>query len=151
MLRAVGRAAGDGAAVTARHRFTASFVETAWEIETRRRGVRAEAHFPSWGAGAAITAVLRGGGSVDLVPGGGAVGVAGVAYFHLAGRDGGYIVVCPGGGSGRARARRVARQPSAPRAGPTLVIELPHGAGLRARIAPAAGTEQAAAAAARLA
>ena len=126
-------------------------METAWEIETRRRGVRAEAQFPSWGAGAAITAVLRGGGSVDLVPGGGRGRRRRRRLLPPAGPRGGYVVVLPGGGSGRARARRVARQPSAPRAGPTLVIALPHGAGLRARIAPAAGTEQAAAAAARLA
>ena len=138
-LHAVGRARGRGAAVTARHRFRASYVETAWEIETRRGGLRAEAQFPSWGPGATITAALRGGGTLTLAPGAGSVDVAGVAYFHLASPRGGYVVVCPDGGAGRAAARRVARQPSAPRAGPTLVIALPHGAGLRVRIAPAAG------------
>ena len=150
-LHAVGRAARRGAAVTARHRFRENYVETAWEIETRRRGLRAEAQFPSWGPGATITAALRGGGTRTLAPGAGAVDVAGVAYFHLAGPRGGYVVVLPRRGRRPARAQRVARQPSAPRAGPTLVIALPHGAGLRVRIAPAAGPEQAAEVAARLA
>jgi hypothetical protein len=51
---------------------------------------------------------------------------------------------------GRARAKRVARQRSAPLAGPTLVVELPRGAGLKVRIAPAADAERAAAVAAGL-
>ena len=68
-------------------------------------------------------------------------------YFHLAGPRGGYVLVLTGGG--RATARRVARQPSAPRPGPTLTVALP-GRELRARIAPAATAERAAEVAARL-
>ena len=62
---------------------------------------------------------------------------ADVDHFHLAGPRGGYVVVLAGA-AGRAGAQRVARQPSAPRAGPTLVVGLPGGGSLRARIAPAA-------------
>ena len=146
-LRATGRARHPGATVTTHHRFRPRYIETEWEIETRR-GAQAEAQFPSWGRGATVTAVLRAGGSVVL--GAAGVDVRTVAYFHLLGPRGGYVVVLPGGGAGHARARHVARKPSAPRAGPTLLIALPHGAGLRARIAPAADAGEAARVAARL-
>ena len=56
----------------------------------------------------------------------------------------------PGGGAGRSRAQRVARKPSAPLAGPTLVVAMPTAAGLTARIAPAADAQRAAEVAARL-
>ena len=149
-LEAVGRVARHGAAVTARHRFTADYVETAWSIEHGRRRVRAEVLFPSWGSGASVTAVRRDGSSIALAPGGGAIAAAEAAYFHVAGPSSGYVVTFPDRARGRARAQRVSPQPSAPRAGPTLVIELPAGAGLRARIAPARDAAHAAVVAARL-
>jgi hypothetical protein len=137
-LEAVGRVARHGSAVTARHRFTRDYVETTWIVERARRRLRAEVLFPSWGGAAVrITAVHRDGSAVELTPRSGAVGAADVAHFHLAGPRGGYVVVLSGGG--RARAQRVARQPSAPRAGP-----------LRARIAPAADLDRAREVAARL-
>ena len=52
-------------------------------------------------------------------------------------------------GGGRASARRVARQSSAPRPGPTLTVAIPRRE-LRARIAPAETAERAAVIAARL-
>ncbi|HET8951087.1 MAG TPA: hypothetical protein VFN44_11270, partial [Solirubrobacteraceae bacterium] len=70
-----------------------------------------------------------------------------VRYFHLAGPRGGYVLVLTG--AGRARARRVARQASAPRPGPTLLVTMP-GLTLRARIAPADTPERAAEVAAQL-
>ncbi len=113
-----------------------------------RRRLLAEALFPSWGGAAArVVAVLAGGGTLEL-PRAGAVTPPAVRYFHLAGPRGGYVLVLEGGG--RASARRVARQPSAPRPGPTLAVELP-GATLRARIAPALDADRAEEVAARLA
>ena len=150
-LEAVGRVSRQGVAVTSRHRFTRDFIETTWSVERARRRLRAEVLFPSWGgAAASITAVRRDGGVVALAPGSGAVSAADVAYFHLAGPRGGYVVVLGASARGRARAQRVARQPSAPRAGPTLVVDLPPGERLRARIAPAADRERAREVAARL-
>jgi len=149
-LEAVGRVARNGAAVTSRHRFTRDYIETTWSVERTRRRLRAEVLFPSWGgAAASITAVLRDGSRVVLAPGSGAVPAADVAYFHLAGPRGGYVVALGAGARGRARAQRVARQPSAPRAGPTLVIDLPDES-LLARIAPAADADRARETAARL-
>ncbi len=140
-LEATGRVARGGIAVTVRHRFTAHYVESTWTIARRRRQ-RAEVLFPSWGTGARITAVRVNGNEVPVTPGGRPLAAAEVAYFHLAGPAGGYVVVLPGG-RGRASAQRVARQPSAPRAGPSLVVALPAGAGLTARIAPAADAAEA--------
>jgi hypothetical protein len=157
-LEAVGEAEGRHAAVTARHRFTAGYVETTWEVRRprgRRRAVRVEALFPSWGQSARIDAVRHDGGVVTLTPGGGPVFVSDVAYFHLAGPRSGYVVVCLDAPQATAFAIPVGPQPSAPRAGPSLVVELARGsgfqrAGMRVRITPAAGAEHARGAAARL-
>jgi len=146
-LEAVGRVAGGGGEVTVRHRFTAEYVESTWTVSRGRRRLLAEALFPSWGGAAArVTAVLHDGRELEL-PAAGALAASAARYFHLAGPRGGYVLVLAGGG--RATARRVARQPSAPRPGPTLAVAMP-GRELRARIAPAAGAEQAAEVARRL-
>jgi hypothetical protein len=137
--------------VTARHRFTPGYVETAWTVERgrgRRRWLTVEALFPSWGTGARIDAVRGDGTALPLTPGAGAIALAGVDHLHLAGPRGGYVVVCLGAAGLRARALRVGRQASAPRPGPTLAIELARGtgfsrAGLRVRIAPAASADEA--------
>jgi hypothetical protein len=147
VVEAVGRAARAGGEVTVRHRFTADFVESTWTVAHGRRRLLAEALFPSWGGVAArVVAVLADGTSTELAPGS-AVSAAGVRYFHLAGPRGGYVLALTGGG--RAAVRRVARQASAPRPGPTLVVAMP-GHTLRARLAPADTPERAAEVAARL-
>jgi hypothetical protein len=149
-LEARGRISRAGTSVTSRHRFTADYVETTWTVERRGRRMLAEALFPSWGgAQARITAVRRDGTRVELTPRSGAVAAAEVDHFHLAGPRGGYVVLLAGA-RGRARAQRVARQPSAPRAGPTLVVDVPGGGRLRARIAPAADLDRAREVAARI-
>ena len=148
-LEARGAVERAGTEVTSRHRFTAEYVETGWTVRRRGRRMLAEALFPSWGgAQARITAVRRDGTRVQLTPGAGAVAAADVDHFHVAGPRGGYVVVLAGA-RGRARAQRVARQKSAPRAGPTLVVDVP-GGGLRARIAPAADLDRAREVAARI-
>jgi len=148
-LVALGRVSRGGATVTARHRFTPTFIETTWTVRRRRRGLQAEVLFPTWGDGARVTAVMRDGIELALGAGGPSVAAADVAHFHLAGPRGGYVVVLAGA-AGRAWAQRVARQPSAPKAGPSLVVGLPGGASLRARIAPAADAAAARAVAARI-
>jgi len=147
VLEAVGEASGGGGAVSVRHRFTAGHIETTWTVARGRRRLLAEALFPSWGGAAAhVTAVLHDGRTLEL-PAAGALAASAVRYFHLAGPRGGYVLVLTG--AGRVTARRVARQASAPRPGPTLVAAMP-GRELRARIAPAATSERAAEVAAEL-
>jgi hypothetical protein len=147
VLEAVGRAAAGGGEVTVRHRFTPDFIESTWTVARGRRRLLAEALFPSWGGvEARIAAVLADGSRADLAAGS-AVSAAAVRYFHLAGPRGGYVLVLTG--AGRTTARPVARQASAPRPGPTLVVAMP-GHTLRARIAPADTPERAAEVAARL-
>jgi hypothetical protein len=150
VLEAEGRTERHGAAVTVKHRFTAEYVESEWRVGRSRRRLRSEVLFPSWGSGAQVTAVLHDGSAVALLPGGPVVAASAVAHFHVAGPRGGYVVVLPHGGGGRARAQRVARKRYAPLAGPTLVIEMLAGSGLAARIAPAADAQRAAEVAARL-
>jgi hypothetical protein len=147
VLEAAGRVAGGGAGVTVRHRFAAEYVESTWTVTRGRRRLLAEALFPSWGGAAASVAAVLADGTRLVLPAAGAVDAAAVRYFHLAGPRGGYVLVLSGGG--RASARRVARQASAPRPGPTLAVALP-GRELRARIAPADTAERAAEVAARL-
>ena len=50
------------------HRFTPDHIECTWTVEHRRRRLRAEVLFPSWGTARAITAVLRDGSAVVLAP-----------------------------------------------------------------------------------
>jgi hypothetical protein len=149
-LEAVGHVKTRGASITTRHRFAADHIESAWTVALARRGLFAELLFPSWGgSGASITAVLHDGTSVGLAAGE-SIDVSAVAFFHLAGPRGGYALTFPRGAAGLARAVRVARQPAAPRPGPTLVLPIAPDAEVRARIAPAASLDRAREIAARL-
>ena len=149
-LEAVGTVSGGGASVTARHRFAADYIESSWQVSFERRGLFAELLFPSWGGRAAsVTAVLADGSAVALAAGE-SIAAPGVAFFHLAGPRGGYALVFPDGIGGLARAAHVARQPAAPRPGPTLIFQISPGRPVRARIAPAATLERARELAARL-
>jgi hypothetical protein len=140
-LEAVGTVAGHGAEITARHRFSAAFIESVWTVEHKRAHF-AELQFPSWGGRAAsITAVLHDGTAVPVAPGT-TIDPGTVSFFHLAGPRGGYVLRIPAA-RGLARAVRVARQPAAPRPGPTLIFQIPRRKPVRARIAPAATLEQA--------
>ena len=142
-LDAVGHVSGKGASIETRHRFAPDWIESTWTVTLKRRGLFAELLFPSWGgAGASITAVLRDGTDARLAPGA-SVDVSTVAFFHLAAPHGGYALVFREGAAGLARAVSVARRPSAPRPGPTLVLPIRPGAPVRARIVPAATLERA--------
>ncbi len=142
------------------HAFTPGHVETHWAVARRVRGrYTVDVLFPSWGQGARVEAVLRGGKRVTLAAPKAPrrkVALKNVVYFYVAGEDTGYVVV-PTGRRPRAKAHilRPRAQSSAPRPGPTLAIQLAHAArfrrlGFAAKIAPAANRRQAARIAKRL-
>jgi hypothetical protein len=142
------------------HRFTEAWIETRWAIARRRRGrYTVDVLFPSWGRGAIVEAVLRGGRRVILAGPGRrrrSVSLRHVAYFYIAGEDTGYVVV-PVGDRPRATAHilRPKAQSSAPRPGPTLAVQLAPGKrfrrlGMAVRIAPAHTKQDAARIARRL-
>ena len=131
-LRARGTyTAGRFRAVTS-HRFTPTSIETRWAL-TRLRGVarlQALALLPSWGSAARVVAVLRDGSRVSLRSR--SVALARVRHFEVISRRSGYTVV-PLRRPARAVARVMvpSRQSSAPDPGPTLAVELAHGASWR--------------------
>ena len=132
-LRARGTyTAGRFRAVTS-HRFTPTSIETRWTL-TRLRGVarlQALALLPSWGRRTArVVAVLRNGSRVSLRSH--SVALARVRHFEVISRRSGYTVVPlrrPPGAV--ARVMVPSRQSSAPDPGPTLAVELAHGASWR--------------------
>ncbi len=159
-LVARGRSLSPEAGVETVHRFTSDHVETRWKVTRRRRGrLTVDVLFPSWGREAKIEAVLRNGRRVTLARSGARprlVAARDVAYYYLAGEDSGYVVVLVGvPRRSVAHVLRPKRQPSAPRPGPTLAINVArHGhfkpIRMAARIAPAATSLQAADVARRL-
>jgi hypothetical protein len=159
-LVARGRTGSDEVVVDTTHRFSEAWIETWWSVSRRRRGrYTVDVLFPSWGRGARIEAIMRGGRRVRLAAPGGrrrSVSLRDVAYFYLAGEDTGYVVV-PTGRRPRAVAHilRPKAQSSAPRPGPTLAVQLAQAKrfrrlGLSVRIAPAASRQDAARVARRL-
>jgi hypothetical protein len=150
-LETLGHAAGGGAEVTVAHRFAARHLEAAWRLKLHRARRTAEVQFPGWGGAGAHIAAGATDGTLVALPAGTSMPAAGVAYFHLAGPDGGYVVVPVHGFPARARALRVARSARTPRPGPTLALPLLPGRELRVRIAPALDAAEAARVAARLA
>ncbi len=159
-LVAQGRTESREVLVDTTHRFTAGHVETHWAVARRVRArYTVDVLFPSWGKGARVEAVMRGGRRVTLAQlkaKSRTVSLRDVAYFYLAGEDTGYVVV-PIGERPRATAHivRPGAQSSAPRPGPTLAVQLAHGRKFRrlalaVRIAPAANPGEAAQVARRL-
>jgi hypothetical protein len=146
VLEAVGsRTRGDLRATT-RHRFKSRSIEETWTVR-RLRGRRpysVHALFPSWGTAASVHAELRNGSVVALATDGAPVGevpLSAVRRFRVISRNGSYTVTPLGAPSGVASTMRVARQRSAPRAGPTLQLTVRDGRAfkrvrLRARITP---------------
>ena len=156
-IEAVGRTSGATARIVSRHTFRAGHVESTWHVAPRA-GARGEhsvrAQFPSWGASATVTAVLHDGTRHLLAAK--PIALRRIAWFHIAGEDGGYVVVLRSTGlAGRALLLHPRAQPSAPHPGPTLALELLTRARLRGRTltvryAPAADIERATALARRL-
>ncbi|MBE2319916.1 hypothetical protein DVA67_028380 [Solirubrobacter sp. CPCC 204708] len=128
-LRATTRIANEDVTVTATHRFTATAIETTWQL-TRKRRVTVDAQFPT-ARGTTIEAVYGDGRIVRLPPGRAGVRLDGIVRLEL----GDYTVTLPGLAGGSARALRTTPQATNPRPGPTLAVRLPRTADrLTARI-----------------
>jgi hypothetical protein len=145
-LRATGTTNSRTLQVRTTHRFTPRFIETRWTIRRLRGKGRysADVLFPSTGSGARVVAVLRDGRRVPVGS------LAKVAYLHVQSEDAGYVVkpiTRPSGAT--AHKMRPGPQPSAPRPGPTLAIQLTRAArfdtaSILVRVAPVRNADQAA-------
>ncbi|HET8755940.1 MAG TPA: hypothetical protein VFM58_08020, partial [Solirubrobacteraceae bacterium] len=129
-----------GVRISATHSFRAAAIVSRWQVTCDGRcRYRVRAHFPTWGA-ATITAIGRDGTRVPLLPRARRVPLTDVAAVEL-GR--GYRLVPLARPRGATlSAVRVARQPTNPRPGASLRVELVrHGAfhrrSLAVRIVPA--------------
>jgi hypothetical protein len=124
-LRAAGRIAGNGIAITTTHRYRAREIDLRWQVRCRGDcGARTvDVHLPSWGADAVIDVHRRDGTHAPMAE---AVALADVARVELGGR----YEATPLGGPPGAVLLPVATtpQPTAPRPGPTLAIRLVAGA-----------------------
>jgi hypothetical protein len=139
-LRAAGSVQGDGFGAAVRHRFTARAIETRWLLRrTRATGPHtAEVGFPSWGAGASVTAIARDGTrrQMQAHP----IRLARVRAFEVRSAAAAYRIDrlrAPAGAT--ARIARPAPQASNPQPGPSLAIRIvdsarPSAAALAARI-----------------
>jgi hypothetical protein len=142
-LVARGYTGSSNVAVQTTHWFEPSSLETRWEITTAMSTrYWVQVLFPTWGRTAVAEAVLTTGATV-FPAADPQLKLSMVAYFYLAGKDSGYVVV-PVGGSGDEVVRIVAPRPqlAAPTPGPTLLIELSGGLRFKrltfaVRIAPA--------------
>ncbi|HEY6890385.1 MAG TPA: hypothetical protein VI300_21455 [Solirubrobacter sp.] len=143
-VRVRGTARAGGVAIQTTHRFEATYVETVWRV-SGASGKTIDALFPSWGAGAKVTAVNARGERRAVGRGG--ISLSDVAWFHLESERTGYVVVIEGGKS--ATAIRPSAQSSAPKPGPTLTVRA-RGTTITARLAPAKTVDEARAIAAQL-
>ena len=116
-LRATTRIANQDVTITATHRFTATTIETAWQL-TRKHAITVDAQFPT-ARGTPIGAVYADGRVVQLRPGEAGLKLDGVVRLDC----GAYSVTIAGGAS--ARALRTSPQATNPRPGPTLAVRLP--------------------------
>jgi hypothetical protein len=147
---------GPTATISTRHRFFARHLELSWRIAPHGGGAHdVQVLFPSWGSDATVTAVLLDGRRVPVTRAGGPA-LESVAWFHVAGRESGYVVI-PRGRRLPGHARLLAADPqdTDPLAGPSLAFELIRAGRLRtlylsAVIAPARDAAEAALAARRL-
>ncbi len=157
-LKATSTVRDHGIAIRTTHTFRAADLETAWTVTGAGRARQSiDVLFPSWTAAAVVELVLHDGRHVTLVPGQPAIDLAKVAWAHLHGQDGGYVVVFTARSPKAAGLRALATHPQryAPRPGPTLAVRVAahehvHLRRLTARIATAHDAADAARVAARL-
>jgi hypothetical protein len=153
-LVARGRVDSLEAAVETTHVFKPKWIETRWKIARKLRGrYSVDVMFPTWGRKSAqIEAVLFDGRRVLLAGPllrARRLRLRKVAYFYLAGKESGYVMVPIGARKrGTLRIVRPKRQAAAPEAGPTLVVELTRQKKFKrlefaARIAPATTADDA--------
>jgi hypothetical protein len=122
-IGALGHVARGAVRMTSTHRFRPDSIETRWAVTCSAgcAGSRVDAHFPSWGRGAHVVAVLRGGVRVRLFRDGPVVRLGDVARVELAGYD---VVPLEGPAEARLRLVGAPRQATNPDPGPTLAIRL---------------------------
>ena len=128
-LEVTGVRHGGGVTVRSTNRFKPDRVFSTWQVS---RGDNDEAldvdvRFPSYGAGATVTAVTKSGGRIALKRGGTAVALSKIAYFWLrsAGNETGYVVVPRSFNNGtEAEVVKPGKQSSAPAPGLTLLLRL---------------------------
>ncbi|MDA0137727.1 hypothetical protein OJ962_09475 [Solirubrobacter sp. CPCC 204708] len=145
-LRVRGKVERNGITITTTHRFAASYIETAWDVDGAS-GKRVEVVFPSWGSKATVSAVDRSGARRAVT---GTLSLDDIEWFHIESEHSGYVVVIRSGATkATASTRAVAAQSSAPNPGPTLAVRA-SGSSIVARVAPAPTAAQAESIAARL-
>ncbi len=129
-LRATGTVTGRTASIRVSHRFTASSIETRWDVSRRASAAKysVDVLFPSWGRRSArIVAVLRDGSRVTV--GDRRIPLAGIDRLEVNSQFSGYTVVPLSRPAGAAvHIMRPAAQSSAPDPGPTLAVQLERGA-----------------------
>jgi hypothetical protein len=133
MIEARGTVSRGRVRIRASHRFRAASIESRWKVTGPRRR-RVVAYFPTWSAGARITAAPRDGAQVAVAPGGAPVHLSDVGELQL---GTGYRLVplsVPRGATVTAVA--VARQPTNPHPGPSLRVAFDSGRTLAVRIEP---------------
>jgi hypothetical protein len=158
-LVARGHRESSEAAVEVTYRFRDSSIGARWKVTRRKRArYSVDVLFPSWGKGAVIEAVLRDKQRVRLagpLQRRRRVRMRNVAYFYIAGEEGGYVVVPAGRRRGSGHVFKPKTQAAAPKPGPTLAVALASRAKFRrldfaAEIAPASSVQHADAVARRL-
>ena len=122
----------DGVTVRSTHRFKSDRIVATWTATrgANDRALDVDAHFPSYGDAATVTAVTTSGSRVALKRGGKAIGLRRVAYFWVrsGGSETGYVVVPRSFADGATAAVvRPGKQSSAPDPGLTLVVNLASG------------------------
>src|SRR4051794_4540689 len=143
-LRVAGKVSKGSLSIRTEHRFESDFVETEWRV-SGSGDRRCEVLFPSWGAGARVSAVGADGARRSVA---GSVSLDDADWFHVESQYTGYVVKIRRG-TGRASLLAVAAQSSAPHPGPTLTVRMDSST-VVARIAPARTAEEARAVAQRL-
>ena len=136
-LRVAGSVSKGGTSIRTEHRFESAFIETEWRV-SGASSKTVEVIFPSWGAGARVTAVGKDGSRRSVSS---AVSLDKVAWFHVESEHTGYVVVLRRG-EGTASTKAVASQSSAPHPGPTLTVRTKSTV-IVARLAPAKSAEEA--------
>jgi hypothetical protein len=124
-LRAAGISRGGGWTGRTTHRFTSFFVQTTWSLRRTGAGgrVSADVLFPSWGAEAEVTAVMRDGSTRRV--GNTRIPLARITELRVRSRNSSYVVLPwrrPRGATVHLLHPRA--QSSAPLAGPTLAVQV---------------------------
>jgi hypothetical protein len=125
-LKATGAVHRGSVSARSTYRFTSSIISATWNFRATRIARRTvQVQFPSWGGDLArVWAVAPDGWTREILN---YRSLAGVRFFYVQSEHSGYAVI-PHSNPANVRARVVhpARQSSAPRPGPTLLLERPN-------------------------